>query len=182
MEVREKYIARVMNSPEEHGFTNVKFVHTPQLATASWVRLRCQYTCRNARKSDFVPPFSPTVDDTIRMMEEYKFGLLVRREEPVPLRLPNGDVWSAFQDSLIHSEQECATRGYGKAFALAVGNCLFCHHDDSMRPCDFNAKKRPTLEAIGFNMHDTLKMLAWEHYLVREPGDPMSLFGLLLLE
>jgi len=182
MEVREKFIARVLNNPDTLGFTDCKFIHSPQLCVAHWVRQRCLYTCHAARQSDVTPPFSPTPELTLKMLEEYKFGLILRREVPIPFPKDSQETWLEFEQGLVTAENEAFVRGYGKAFALAAGNCLFCHHDDSLRPCDYREKRRPTLEAIGINLQDTLAMIAWDHLLTRDPDDPFSMFGVLLLE
>lgn len=182
MEVREKYIARIMTEPAAHGFTEIKFVHTPQICIGKWVRLRCQYVCRQRRQSDLCPPFSVTAEDTSRMLEEYRFGLFVRREIAMPAERPMADHWLEFQQSLVDAESEAFVRGYGKAFAIAAGNCLFGHLDDTMRPCDFSFKSRPTLEAVGINVQDTLDMIGWDMLQVREPHEPFQIYGLLLLE
>jgi len=182
MEVREKYIARLLNDPAAHGYSEIKFVHTPQIVVSRWVRQRCQYLCRATRQSDLCPPFSPTADDTLKMLDEYKFGLLLRQEVPLAAMADHGEAWRTFEQALVESENEAFIRGYGKAFSIGAGNCLFGHHDDRARPCDFTGKTRPTLESIGVNLHDTLDMVGWEHHLVRDPDDPFQFFGLLLLE
>jgi predicted metal-binding protein len=182
MEVREKYIARLLNDPVGHGFTEIKFVHTPQIIVSHWVRMRCQYVCRATRQSDLCPPFSPDAEATTRMLDEFKFGLFLRQEVPLPYQGNFSEAWRAFEQCLIEAENECFVRGYGKAFAIAAGNCLFCHHDDSVRPCDFQGKTRPTLESIGVNLYDTLDMIGWDHYLIRDPEEPFQFFGLMLLE
>ncbi|MBI1292041.1 hypothetical protein GC173_12485, partial [bacterium] len=69
MEVREKYIARLLNDPASHGYSEIKFIHTPQVVVSRWVRQRCQYLCRSSRQSDLCPPFSPTADDTLKMLD-----------------------------------------------------------------------------------------------------------------
>jgi len=182
MELREKFVGRLLQSPGRLGFTEIRFIHVPQVQVSSWVRLRCQYHCHQARQSDLSPPFSPTAADTREILDDYKYGLMVRREEEIPFSRDYQEVWRDFEKALLEAEHECFVRGYGKAFAVASGNCMFCHHDDSIRPCTYPEKSRPTLEAIGVNLHETLDMIAWEGYLVRDSGDPFSLFGLLLLE
>ncbi len=182
MEMREKFLARVLNAPADFGFTEIKFIHSPQIFVNTWVRLRCQYQCPAAHASGLTPPRTLTADDTTRLLDEYRFGIMARREVPVPFPRPCGELWREFQDDLLRAEHECFVRGYGKAFALAAGNCLFGHHDDTMRPCTFPGKNRPTLESIGINLHETLAVLAWEHLVVRDPEDPLPFFGLLLLE
>jgi predicted metal-binding protein len=182
MEVREKYIARLLKDPTAFGFTEIKFVHAPQVQYSRAIRLRCQYTCHGAGSSVLTPPHSPTMEEAQRMIDEFKFGVFVRREIPAPLPADFAEVWRDFEQSLVEAENESFIRGYGRAFAVASGNCLYCHHDESMRPCTFGGKRRPTLEAIGINLHDTFNMMAWEHHLVREPDAAFNLFGLLMLE
>lgn len=182
MEVREKYIARVLANPANNGFTEIKFVHTAQILTAKSTRLRCQYTCRHTRQSDFTPPFSLSTEDARQMLDEYKYGLMMRTELAHPFDQPFEQVWRDFEGALLKIEQIAFIRGYGKAFVLAAGNCLFGHHDDSVRPCEFPGKSRPTLEAIGIDLHETFSVIAWNHHLVREESDPFQLFGLLVLE
>lgn len=182
MEVREKYIARLLKHPDSLGFTEIKFVHAPQLQLRHGVRLRCQYTCTAAGTSPTSPPRTPDVKQVEAMVEEFKFGIMVRREVPHPFPADLGEMWREFQQGLLEAENEAFIRGYGNAFALAAGNCLYCHHDDSMRPCLFAGKTRPTLEALGINLKETFEMIAWEQYLLREPEEAFQIFGLLLLE
>ncbi len=181
MEVRELYVARLMKHPEEFGVSEVKFIHAPHIILAHSTRLRCQYLCAQQRQSTLCPPFSPTQQDTARTLEEYRFGLMLRREVP-----PGGEdaasEWRRFHDAVIEAEGECFRRGYSKAFAVAIGNCVYQHLDDSARPCDYPSKSRPTLEAVGVNLTDTLDLLGWDRHVVREPGEPLQMFALLLLE
>ncbi|MCC6546974.1 DUF2284 domain-containing protein [Candidatus Sumerlaeota bacterium] len=180
--MRERYIARLMSEPWQQNFTAIKFVHMPQIVVNPWVRQRCQFLCTQSRQSDLCPPFSPNAAETAKVLEDYKFGLMIRREETVPFTREVREVWREFQDALVEVENESFVRGYGKAFAMATGNCVFCHHDDSLRPCEFIGKRRPTMEAIGINLYDTLDMIGWRDMLFREVEEPLNLFGLLLLE
>ncbi|MEQ8819766.1 MAG: DUF2284 domain-containing protein [Sumerlaeia bacterium] len=181
MEVRERYVARLINKPDSIGLSEIKFIHTPQVFTTRATRLRCQYTCSMTRQSDTVPPHCPTAPEAREILDEYKFGLMIRREEPFGER-DAGQVWREFYQQIMGMEAECLTRGYSRAFAIAIGNCLALHHDDSLRPCDYPGKSRPTLESLGIELKDTFDMLHWQKLLVREAGEPMQLFALLLLE
>lgn len=182
MEIREKYIARIINDPAGNGFTEVKMINAPQVTTSRWTRQRCWYLCRAANDSDTTPPRSPDRDSTLLTLEEYRFGLMLRREVSFPFPPNFTAEWEDFQDAVVRVEEEAFKRGYGKAFAMGCGNCLFGHHDDSLRPCSFPGKRRPTLEAIGVNLHDTLTMLDWQDYLVRDSNEPFQLFALVMLE
>jgi predicted metal-binding protein len=181
MTVRERFIARVMQNPEGFGLSEAKFIHTPQVFTSPSVRLRCQYHCSQMRQSDFVPPHTPRHDETRQILDEYKYGLMLRREEPFGQR-PAGQMWQEFTANLLRIETESQVRGYTRAFAIGIGNCLYLHHDDSLRPCDFPEKRRPTLEALGVELHETLEMILWHQHLVRTAEEPFQMFALLLLE
>lgn len=170
-----------MNEPAEYGFREAKFIHTPQIICSHSDRLRCQYLCSQQRQSALCPPFSPTNTDTQRSLEEYRFGLFIRTEAQ-PEGDPRGLPWREFQDAVLSAERECFIRGYSRAFAIGIGNCIHQHHGDAYRPCDYPDKARPTLEAIGVNLTDTLDLLGWDRYLLREPEEPYQLFAVLLLE
>ena len=182
MEMREKYIARLINEPKPSGFTEVKMVNAPQIATARWMRQRCWYLCEASHEVDTVPPLSPSADETQAVLEEFRFGLMISKEVGFPFPQNFDPVWLDFQRSLTNAENQAFVRGYGKAFLIGSGNCLFGHHDDSLRPCRFAGKKRPTMEAVGINLHETLNMIGWDDLRVRDPHEPFQMFGLLLLE
>lgn len=171
----------MMNDPVLFGLSEVKFIHTPQIFTSRSVRLRCQYLCSMTHQSPTSPPLTPTSNEAREIFDEYRYGVIVRKEEPFGVRDCRA-VWKDFSDTMLGIEADAWTRGYSRAFAVAIGNCLYLHHDDRFRPCDYPTKSRPTLEALGVEMRDTLEMVHWEDYLNREASDPFQLFGLLLLD
>jgi len=181
VEVREHYIAQVMRNPQEHGLTEAKFVHTPHVITAHSTRLRCQYLCHAESGSPTCPPNSPTQLDTMKILEEYRFGLMLRREIAAGTEGEMG-AWADFHETMLRVEGESFRRGYTKAFALGVGNCIYQQLSDASRPCAFPGKARPTLEAIGVNLTETLDIIGWDAYLARKAEDPFQMFALLLLE
>ena len=180
-EVRERYVALLMHDPELYGFNEVKFIHSAQVFTNRAVRLRCQYTCSQTRQSDTVPPHTPCSGETREILDEYKYGLIIRREEPFGKR-DHRQVWKEFAEQVLKIEHESLLRGYPRAFAFAIGNCLYQHHDDHLRPCDYLGKHRPTLESLGIEIKDTLEMVQWHSYIQRESGEPLQMLALLLLE
>ncbi len=181
MAVRERYIAQLVNRPAEHGLAEAKFVHMPHISVGRAVRLRCQYKCAHTRQSDLTPPHSPTAAETREILDEYRYGLMIRREEPFGERA-HADVWREFTELVLGIEAESMSQGYRRAFALAIGTCLHMHHDDSLRPCEFGGKARPTFESVGIDMKETLDMIQWHGLLAREDGEPFQLLALLLLE
>lgn len=181
MEVRERYVGRLLKEPAVFGLTEAKFIHAPQIFTSRAIRLRCRYTCCQAHQSATVPPMSPSAEETRAVLDEYRFGLVLRREEPLSDK-DIREVWREFAGVILGLEGECIVRGYPRAFAIAIGTCLYQHSDDTLRPCDYPMKSRPTLEATGIELHDTLEMVQWQDHVVREAGDPLQLFSVLLLD
>lgn len=179
--MREKHVALLMNQPAEFGLAEAKFIHVPQICTGSAVRLRCQYACTHTRQSDLVPPHSPTAEEMRRILDEYRYGLMVRREEPFGHR-DHREVWSEFSRQVLAIERDCTVRGYARAFAVAIGTCLLLHRDESLRPCEFAGKARPTFEAAGIDLKETLEMIQWHGMVVRDEGEPFQLFALVLLD
>ncbi len=181
MEVRERYIARLLHEPEAFGLTEAKFIHAPQIIVSRAIRLRCRYTCCQAHQSANVPPMSPGADETRGVLDEYRFGLILRREEP-PSQSDIRQVWQQFAAGILGVENECMLRGYPRSFAIAIGTCLYQHTDDSLRPCDYPMKSRPTFEAVGIELRETLEMVQWQHHAVREEGEALQLFSVVLLD
>lgn len=181
MEVREAYIARLISFPSEMGFSEAKFLHAPQVLASHSARLRCQYLCHQQRQSALCPPFSPTHTDMLQAIAEYRFGLILRREAHLTAG-SHLEEWSAFHAAVLAAERESFRRGYARAFALAVGNCVHHHLDDDCRPCEFPGKSRPTLEAVGVNVPETLDVVGWSRFIVRRDGEPFQMLAVLLLE
>ena len=164
------------------GITESKFVYTAQVKFANSSRLRCQYDClAGEKKSMFHPPNTPGLEVSRDMLVEYRFGLLMRREvsaEPAP----EMDEWSKFSDTVLKIERKAFLKGYVRAFNLAIGTCQYLHRNDSFRPCLYPDKKRPTFEAVGIELLETLEMVAWHDYAQRTKDEPFQLFALLMLE
>lgn len=156
-------------------------MNTPQVITGQFPRLRCQFLCQQQRQSVVCPPFSPTRSEARAVLEEYRFGVAIRKE----LRLTPEEheaQWSEFHQNVLDAELRSLRAGYPKAFAFAIGNCVHLHFGDDARPCDFPGKTRPTLEAVGVNIPETLDLLNWDAFIHRTDEEPFQMLALLLLE
>jgi len=180
-DTRDAYMSRVLQNPASMNFTEIRFIYSAQIIAGAGIRQRCQYSCQLAHQATLSPPLSPTVIDTQKMLDEFRYGLIVRREAPISDQ-EFGRVWQDFSEKMLEFEHESFIRGYPKALVPAVGSCLFGHNDDSLRPCEYPGKSRPTFEAIGINLGETLDMIGWESYLVRDDHEPFQMFSVLMLE
>jgi predicted metal-binding protein len=180
-DTRDAYMSRVLQNPASMNFTEIRFIYSAQIIVGAAIRQRCQYACSLAHQSILSPPLTPGAQDTRRTLDEYRYGLIVRRKAPLIDR-EFRDVWREFSDNMLEFEHESFIRGYPKAFVPAVGACLFGHNDDRLRPCDYPHKSRPTFEAIGVNLGETLDMIGWESHIIRDDHDPFQMFSVLMLE
>lgn len=180
-DTRDAYMSRVLQNPASMDFTEVRFIYSAQIAVGAGIRQRCQYSCAHAHQTTLSPPLSPDAPATRHLLDEYRYGLIVRREVPISDEDFNR-IWRRFSEKMLEFEQESFIRGYPKAFVPAVGSCLFGHADDSLRPCEYAGKSRPSLEAIGINLGETLDLIGWEAYITRDADEPFQMFSFLMLE
>lgn len=179
--MREKYIAELIRDPAARGLDEVKFIHAPQIFTTRSVRYRCQLACGEAHHNVMSPPATPDSEETRRVLDEYRYGLLVRRGAPLGVRPPR-ETWQEFGDAVLALEAEAFEQGYPGAFAAGIGTCIYQHLDDSLRPCDYPGKRRPTLEALGIDIRDTLEIVHWAGYITRERDEDLQMLAIVLLE
>ncbi len=178
---REQYLAEILRDPARLTFTEIRFIHAAQVITRRAIRQRCQYACSHSHQSALCAPLTPTDSDTRHILDEYRYGLVIRREAPLEER-NYLEVWSEFARNILHFERELFLHGYPGVFALAIGNCVHGHLDDTFRPCEYPEKNRPTFEAVGIETWETLEMIHLEEYLRRQPGDPFQMFSLVMIE
>ncbi|MCX6655541.1 MAG: DUF2284 domain-containing protein, partial [Candidatus Bathyarchaeota archaeon] len=62
----------------EKGALEAKIIPASSIKTAAWTRLRCQYGCSNYGTNLCCPPFSPTAEETQKVIDDYSYALLVK--------------------------------------------------------------------------------------------------------
>ncbi len=157
------------------------------VVVADWVRFKCRFGCKGFGKHMGCPPYGPTVEETRRMVSEFRIGLLVRfdgvpghpdlKPEDIPL-----DFHPFFSDlirwvnSTIHMIEKTAFYdGFYKAFGFGAYPCIYCEHqhcvaeeqagvvDESLRRlCRHMDLVRPTMEGAGMDVFATAKNAGWE--------------------
>ncbi|MCX7766374.1 MAG: DUF2284 domain-containing protein, partial [Candidatus Sumerlaeia bacterium] len=68
-----KYIKRA----QEYKIISAVIIPAKSVVTAEWVRVKCQFGCDAFGKSLTCPPYSPTPEQTHRMLKDYKYALLI---------------------------------------------------------------------------------------------------------
>jgi len=59
------------------GAKEAKVISPQQVFTAEWVRRKCQYGCDGYNEHLTCPPYSPTPQETRRMLDEYTTAILI---------------------------------------------------------------------------------------------------------
>lgn len=165
MEKFAKYIKRA----KKLGAKDAKVIFARSVVTAEWVRLKCRFGCGGYAQSLTCPPYSPTPQETGRMLKEYKRGLLI-----------HGDRYADMREIVTALEREAFLDGYWKAFAMASGPCEYCK--TCGEHCRHPRKARPSMEACGIDVFTTVRANGYPIEVVRSKSCKANYYGLLLLE
>jgi predicted metal-binding protein len=63
---------------KDSGATAFVKIPASQVVTAHWVRLRCQFGCKYYGTRLTCPPYSPTPEETRKVLDEFKTAFLIR--------------------------------------------------------------------------------------------------------
>ena len=152
------------------GAVEAKVVKASSVATAGWVRLKCQYGCGGYGSSLCCPPNTPTPEQTRKIIDGYETALLAHFSV-------NGTATKA----MVTLERETFLQGYHKAFAFGAGPCLLCKscHEDG---CKHPDRARPSMEACGIDVYATARGNGLPIQVVRDEESEQNYYGLLLVE
>jgi predicted metal-binding protein len=154
------------------GAKEAKVISPQNVFTAEWVRWKCQYGCDGYNEHLTCPPFSPTPQETRRMLDEYTTGILIHS--------PQG--WVDIKEIVSNLEREAFLSGYYKAFGMGSGPCYLCDTCDTKKPCKHTEEARPSMEACGIDVFRTARNADYPIEVVRGSTSPQNYYGLLLLE
>lgn len=154
------------------GAIEAKVVSPQQVYTAEWVRRKCQYGCDGYGEHLTCPPFSPTPQETRRLLDEYTTALLIH----CPKR--GLDVLQI----IFTLEREAFLAGYYKAFGMTAGPCSLCERCNVQKTCCHTEQARPSMEACGIDVYQTARTAGYPIEVLQDHTCPENYYGLLLLE
>jgi len=152
------------------GAAEAKAVSPRSVVVRDWVRLKCQYGCGGYGECLTCPPYSPTPDQTRRVLREYSKALLVRF----------GPTGPDTHDVMVKLEREAFLSGHYAAFAMAAGPCSFCD-ECNLKQCVHPRKARPSMESCGIDVYATVRRAGMPIQVVRTRRDTPHYYGLLLV-
>ena len=170
LDARTRLIARIKTL----GFEQVLPLATETIQVVDWTDLRCQYGCDRYGQGH-CPPNSPTPQKTRDVLKDFSHALLLEGEPPGKM----------FQSLVLNAEREAFLAGFHKAFAYWAGPCLLCSTctvevTDGM--CRNTRDARPSMEGAGIDVYETVRRAGLNLRILRDKGDYVRYFALLLLE
>ncbi len=154
----------------ELGAAEAKVIDPASIATAAWVRLKCQYGCGGYNSSLCCPPHSPTPEQTRRVVDCYQRAILIHCT-------PGVDV----KELVATLEREVFLAGYYKALALGCGPCRLCE-ECSFQSCVHPHQARPSMEACGVDVFATTRANGFPIQVVTDRLCDQNYYGVILVD
>jgi predicted metal-binding protein len=173
-------LRKYMGSALSMGITNAKIIDTKDVVVANWVRLKCQYGCGGYGKRLTCPPYSPMPDYTKNMIKEYSLALLMQIEDIPPEK--EMKVSRKLKKIVAELEREIFLDGYYKAFGVTSGPCRLCRTCNTEKPCKYPYQARPSMEACGIDVYQTVRNVGFKLEVVRTEDSCCTHNGLILIE
>ena len=164
----EEYVKKAL----KYGFQDAKEISPQSIVTAAWVRMKCQFGCSGYGQCLTCPPYSPTPDETGKILKCYKKAILVHGGK-------NTDVTGI----AVKLEREAFLDGYYKAFAMGAGPCRVCDECNlECKECRNPDKARPSMEACGIDVFQTARNNGFPIEVVRNNTCEQNYYGVVLME
>jgi predicted metal-binding protein len=160
------------------GARDAVVISPKKVATAAWVRMRCQYGCSEYGRCLTCPPFSPTPEVTRKMLDEYQIAILLHSDAGNTVRR----IARKLEDLVFLS-------GYYKAFSYGCGPCWTCKQCTALKrsgasvpSCRHADLARPSMESAGIDVYATAHAAGLPLEVVRTESDRQNYYSLVLVE
>jgi predicted metal-binding protein len=176
-------LAKLEMKFRDHGFTDFRWIDPRRIVVSQWVRIKCQFGCREYGNTAVCPPQVPTVDECERFFRSYRraavFHLTKRVAKPEDrfawTRRLNLRLWKLERDIFIS--------GHEKAFLLFLDSCNICAECTGRREtCRQPKKARPTPEALAVDVYSTVRKIGYPIQVLARTDEPMNRYAFLLID
>lgn len=181
-------------------------IEPSQVVTAHWVRLRCQYGCKYYGTRLTCPPYSPTPEETRKVLDEFKTAYLIRYDGFLGFdTYPPQNMYGSLKkmsvkacDAGFEMERHAFLSGYYNAYLYGAHRCYRCEKcvlDEGAdgakgtigkTTCRFPVQARPSMESAGIDVFATAKNVGIEMHVLTDKKvltpEMMPTYMLLLLE
>ncbi|MCG2737821.1 MAG: DUF2284 domain-containing protein [Candidatus Methanoperedenaceae archaeon] len=192
-------ISEMQSIALDNGANDLRHISTNIIKTATWVRLKCRYGCKAYGKHLSCPPYSPTPEETEKMLREYEHAVLIefvglQEKTSVEPRHIHHYLWALIlkiQDVIFKLERHAFLAGYYKAFGFGAYPCSQC---ETCLPeegdVDFHTVKqlcrhpdimKPSMEASGIDVYATVHAAGFDLEVLTSFDQTIKTYGLVLL-
>ncbi len=182
----EKVVAGLKKSAGEKVPNTAKLIPASDILLDDYVRLKCKYGCSRFAKRFTCPPYTPTADETRKLLKTYKWALLFEFTG-----LKDGGMQGNLHEVMYQLEREAFLAGLHRAFAYTCGPCRICKTcpaetidnptEFDKKNCKHPVKARPSMESCGIDVFGTARKAGFKITPVKE-GENFKSFALLLLD
>jgi len=153
------------------GARNIKIINPQEVETATWVRYKCQFGCSEYGSSLVCPPYTPTPEQTRKMLDGYQKAVLFEADRYDVKKIA------------IKIEKDLFLKNYYKAFALGAGPCEgLCKECSFDEGCRYPDESRPSMEGCGIDVFSTVRKFGYKIDVVKDNIEDAHFFGLVLIE
>lgn len=196
----EQEVDKLCSMVKEQG-GEAKLIPASAVVTANWVRMKCYFGCKGFGRRFGCPPYSPTPEQTAKVLSEFTSALIVRYVgdvgEPDPKRYVSHATTHHVQKLMCALETTAFHDGFYKVLTYTGHQCGWCGSCAAKEPgavasdCRARNKMRPSMEAAGIDVYATCKNVGWDLDVLTCQDDadgghimnkPMTTVMLLLLE
>jgi predicted metal-binding protein len=155
------------------GAGESKMIDVKTVKTAAWVRYKCQYGCAGFGENLTCPPYSPTPEQTQKILNSFRKGILIHRHTRSVANISK---------IVLQVETEAFLAGYYKALSMGAGPCGLCTECKPKRGCRHPEDARPAMEACGIDVFSTARNNGFSIETLTSTRCRGDYFGLVLIE
>jgi predicted metal-binding protein len=159
------------------GADHVLVVSPSEVATAPWVRMKCQFGCANFGRSLCCPPHTPDPERMRGVLDSYRTAILLHRHVPSGRAMVD-----AFNELATDLERALFFAGYYKAWATGSGPCTRCKECNVGSPCRHAHRARPSMEACGIDVFGTARAHGLPISTLHDRSEERDFFTLVLVD
>jgi predicted metal-binding protein len=157
--------------------TDAVVIETSKVFTEAWVRMKCQFGCSMFGKGLCCPPRTPTPEEMRKILDSYKYGVLLHRHIQKGYKYVND-----FNDIIVDLERTIFLDGYYKTWAVGCGPCTRCKECNITGTCLHPEKARPSMESCGIDVYKTARESGLPIKVVKDHSQDRDIYGLVLVE
>ena len=166
----------------EKGATMAKVIDAKLIVVDERVQMKCRYPpCLYYGANLMCPPYTPSAKEFREYVAKFKSAIIVQIETPIEDEIQKRiktkganlkelvkdkklleqtssmEGWKKLDKVVTAVEREALNKGYYLSLGLTAGTCRLCNTCDLKWPCKHPWEARPSMEAVGIDVHKTAK-------------------------